>query len=443
MSGPGSLAAEDGVPGARGRAVTLVLLAAALFLALRAPRVLLEGRFWAEEGTVWFTAARSDALGALVQPHQGYLNLAANLAAGAASLPFVPLEAAPRVTVLAALLVQLLPAFLLMTRRAAWLPSLTARVAAVGLYLVASPSDEVWLNTVSSHFVLGVAVAVLLATDRGTEGRRSELPILALAGLSGVAASLFAPLAWIVAARERTRERLAAALLLTACALLQGTILLSTMAAGGRGARADADLLLPSLLSRSAIAPFVSDRTATDAGLSIYRHLRRGGSPVPASLAALAALAALGLACRRARAGGAALLASAAALLFVAGYLGALGADRASHLRFVLPGESERYSWAPNALLLLALLALAAAPGPPRPLLRAAALALCAVAATHGLLTLADPARRSSLYFDGPSWPAEVAAWRKDPSHRARIWPSPWTIDLSAPADTARPRGRR
>lgn len=431
MAGPGMLAAESAEPPPRAPVVALALLAAAAFLVLRAPRVLLDGRFWAEEGTVWFAAARGDGLAALLRPHQGYLNLVANVAAGAAALPVVPLESAPRVTVLVALLVQLLPAYLLLTRRASWLPSIPLRVAALGLYLVARPSDEIWLNTANSHFVLGVAAAILLATDRGTERDGSVPAILAFSGLSGVAAALLAPLAWGVAARERTRERLVAALVLTACALLQGALLLSAMASGGRTARADADLFLPALLTRSAIAPFVSDRTASLAGLAVYGTLRRGGSPALPSLAALLAVGALGFACARARARGAALLASASVLLVAAGFFGALGVDRASHLKFVLPGSSERYSYAPNVLLLLALLALAVAPGPPRSLLRATALALVAVAGVHGLRTLADGARRVRPYFDGPSWPAEVTAWRADPSRPVRIWPEPWTIDLS------------
>ena len=258
---PGAL--PDGL---RPGLVALLLLAAAAFLVLRAPRVLLEGRFWAEEGSVYFASALAGGPSALLRPHQGYLNLATNLATGAAALPFVPLEAAPRVTVLAALLVQLLPAFLLLTRRAAWLPSPSARLAAAGLALLARPSDEVWLNSANAHFFLAVAAAVLLATRPGTEGRWSEPALLAFAGLSGVTSALLAPLAWAAAARERTRRRLGAALLLTACALLQAAILLPALASGGRTARADADLFLPALLSRHVVAPFVSDATASRAG---------------------------------------------------------------------------------------------------------------------------------------------------------------------------------
>ena len=417
--------------GMRAPLVALALLGAAAFLVLRAPAVLLEGRFWAEEGSVYFQAARDDGLRSLLRPHQGYLSLVTNAATGAAALPFVPLPSAPRVTVFASLLVQLVPAFLLLTRRAAWLPSTSVRLAAIGLYLLARPSDEIWLNTANSHFVLAVATAIVLAT-RGSASRWSSLPVLALSGLSGVGAVLLAPLFWLEAARERTRERLAEAVLLTACALLQGSILLATMAAGGRSVRADADLFPPALLSRSVVAPFVSDGTGSDVALRIYAPLRRGGSPVLPSLAALAGVLALGLACRRMRSREAALLAGSAALLFAAGYFGALGADRAVHLRFVLPGESERYSWAPNVLLLLSLLALGAAPGPPRPFLRAFALALTAVASIHGLSAQAAASRVAPRYYSGPSWAAEVAAWRADPSRRSRIWPVPRTIDLSA-----------
>ncbi|MHB8800356.1 MAG: hypothetical protein ACYDBY_18055 [Thermoanaerobaculia bacterium] len=419
--------------------VALLLLAAAAFLVFRAPRVVLEGRFWAEEGTVYFASALADGPAALLRTHQGYLNLATNLATGAAALPFVPLEAAPRVTVLAALLFQLLPAFLLLTRRAPWLASTPVRLAAVALVLLARPSDEVWLNSVNSHFFLAVATAILLATDRGTEGRWSEPALLAVASLSSVTSALLAPLAWAAAARERTRRRLGAALLLTAGALLQAAILLPALVSGGRTARADADLFLPAVLSRHVVAPFVSDMTGSRAGLAVYAALRAGRSPSLPSLAALAALAALGLACRRARSAQAALLAASAGLLAAAGYLGALGADRAVHLRFVLPGESERYAFAPNVLVLLALLALAAAPGARRPLLAGTSLALAAVAAVHALVGLGGAGRGRPPYYAGPSWRAEVAAWRADPGRPVRAWPAGWTVDLSPRASAAGP----
>ncbi len=420
-------AAPSGLPA---RLVVLVLLLAGAFLVLRAPRVLVEGRFWAEEGTVYFAAARSDGPASLIRPHQGYLNLAANAAAAIAALPVFPLEAAARVTVVAALLLQLLPPLLLLTRRAAWLPGPGARLAAVALYLLARPSNEVWLNTANSQFVLGVAVAIVLATESTRAGRGPALALVGFAGLSGVPATLLFPLFWVDALRKRSRERLGEALLLTGCAAVQMAFVLSSFAGGARSARADLDLLLPVLLSKSVVLPFLSDRRGGDVALRVYLGLARGGDAVPLTLAALALVIAFGLATWRARSFEAALLATAALVLTVAGFSGALGVDRAAHLRFVLPGESERYAWAPNVLFLLSLLALGVRAGTTHRLVRAVAFALAAAASIHGLRSYVLSARELPLFYGGPSWPAEVRAWRADPTHRVRLWPANWTLDL-------------
>ena len=83
-----------------------------------------------------------------------------------------------------------------------------------------------------------------------------------------------------------------------------------------------------------------------------------------------------------------------------------------------------------SVFLLLALLALAAAPGR-RPVLSGTALALTAVAAVHGLAALGGRDRVRPPFSDGPSWPAEVAAWRAVPARAPRAWPAGWTVDLS------------
>ena len=424
------------------RLVALVLLLAGAFLVLRAPRVLLEGRFWAEEGTVYFAAARGDGLGSLLRPHQGYLNLAANAAAAVAALPIFPLEAAARVTVVAALLLQLLPPLLLLTRRAAWLPGPGARLSAVALYLLARPSNEVWLNTANSQFVLGVAAAILLATESSRAGRGPTLTLVGFAGLSGVPANLLFPLFWFEARRTRSRERFGEALLLTGCAAVQMVFVLSSFAGGARSARTDLDLLLPVLLSKSVILPFLSDRSGGDLALRLYLELARGGHAAPIALVALALVLVFALATWRVRSPEAALLATAALLLTVAGFSGALGVDRAAHLRFVLPGESERYAWAPNVLLLLSLLALGVRASGTHRLVRAVAFALAAAASIHGLRSTFLAARELPLFYGGPSWPAEVRAWRADPTRRVRLWPADWTLDLGPGGEGAAPQAR-
>jgi hypothetical protein len=44
-------------------------------------------------------------------------------------------------------------------------------------------------------------------------------------------------------------------------------------------------------------------------------------------------------------------------------------------------------------------------------------------------------------FADGPSWPAEVRAWRADHHHPLAVWPRPWTADLSDEVHTCSPPG--
>ena len=70
-------------------------------------------RFWAEEGVVFFSFARSHTLiQALLQPHLGYYSLFSNLAAIIAA-KFTPLKNAPLATTLCAFLAQGLPLVLI------------------------------------------------------------------------------------------------------------------------------------------------------------------------------------------------------------------------------------------------------------------------------------------------------------------------------------------
>ena len=100
---------------------TFVLVAYAVAVLVRMPDILIKRRFWAEEGEVYFHNAWNERwYDALFAVHSGYLNLSASVATLLA-VYLVPLEFAPLVSTSFALLVQLCPAFLLITGRVEWL----------------------------------------------------------------------------------------------------------------------------------------------------------------------------------------------------------------------------------------------------------------------------------------------------------------------------------
>ena len=137
-----------------------VLLAAFVALVwLRMPEIMHHGRFWAEEGRVYFVnAVALPWWRALFRPEVGYLNLPANVA-GLCARAFVPLEDAPHVTTVIAMALQCLPAVLLITARDGWLRQPVVRAAAVLLLAEPVAGDEVWLNTINGRLHAGGAPA--------------------------------------------------------------------------------------------------------------------------------------------------------------------------------------------------------------------------------------------------------------------------------------------
>jgi len=106
------------------------ILCAILLIVIRDVRYFTNPRFWAEEGTLHFAYSYNHPwYQALIHPQVGYLNFYPNLATVLATL--VPLEFAPLVTTLAALLVQLIPIVIILLSSSmlwkGWLRKIIAR----------------------------------------------------------------------------------------------------------------------------------------------------------------------------------------------------------------------------------------------------------------------------------------------------------------------------
>ena len=201
---------------------TFMLVAYAMAVLVRMPDILIKRRFWAEEGEVYFHNAWNERwYDALFAVHSGYLNLSASLATLLAA-HLVPLEFAPLVSTGFALFVQLCPAFLLITGRVEWLQSRVILLLALLLLLACNNTGEVWLNSITSQFHLGLCTALILAlpTVGGWLGA-FRVGLLVLAPLSGPASIFLIPLFFLRAWLDRSRARLIQGGLLAACGGLQ------------------------------------------------------------------------------------------------------------------------------------------------------------------------------------------------------------------------------
>lgn len=423
-----------------------LLLVCLACIGLRAPSLLIEPRFWAEEGTRYFAYAwqvRVDGqwwlalVNAPTTLSVGYFGLWPNLASTLAAM--VPLEWAPTVTTVAALVVQVsVAAFWLWSRFELW-PEAWQKGLGLVLLLVTPLTAEAWLNTINSQsFFVVLTLLVLLATPEPGRGRWTARVALAVAGLTSSVSCVLTP--WFLerAWSGRERERWIQAAILGAAALIQlGVALQSSGAAGSLIGQRHG---LPSLSTLVAVWSTQSIGLVlggiawmrTEAAWIVAHGGLSWGWTLVWLVAVVAAIIGVtqGLPPRdRGR-----VISIYCGLLTVV-VTASLGDDK---LALVPPGVAERYFLAPNMLLALTLLAAvgtgtaAHRQGVGRWRRWGQGLVLVWVI-VHGSARYAE---QPFVRADWPRWSDEVAHWRSDPSQPLHVWPGDWTIAPPPRPDT-------
>ncbi len=407
-----------------GKGMLLVLFAAVVML--RIPNVLLQGRFFGEEGSYFFAYAwHMEWWEALFHPLGGYINVIASggtlLARQLVGWGLIPLESAPWVTTLIALAFQMLPAVLIVNARDAWLAPRLAKPAALALIAAAPMAHEVWLHSLHSQFHLTLCVALALAckVPESRRGRALYLAILALSPLCGPAAIVFLPFFGLKALIERTRGRWAQVFALGIGAAVQMLVFYYPVMV--RGHSFDPAMLSALLLVRQAILPLAGPFAAKDAGFAIFQQLPSGGVGVITVLASGLVFGTLIFFALRQWRQPAAWLVIPGLLLACVSYFGAIATPAA----MLLPLVGERYSFVPNVLIGLSLIAMASTT---RGIGSRIFGALVAVEVVVAVAFFSGPKAEMT---EGPRWADEVAKWRADPAYRLEGWPSGWAINLA------------
>lgn len=392
------------------------LVAYALIVALRMPNVWIKGRLWAEEGAVYFRAARLHSwVDALFVLHSGYLNIAASVAALMAAR-LVPLDAAPWVTSSFSLLMQLCPPLLLMTVRIPWLRDRSALALALLLLLIPYGGREIGLNSVTSQFHLGLCVILILAFpyQRGFVGT-FRLFLLALAGLSGPGPAFLVPLFAFRAWRDRSKGRAVETVVLASVAALQAVLLLIHHDSGravGIGPRLLALVIYENLVL---LPMFGLEHTSRIIG-NLAGEARQGATLWPQMAIAVAASGCMAVLVWTSRNAVARWLLAGGVVMLMMSYVGALG----DHMNLLLLGFGGRYAYAPTAAFALALLAIAQVGQGWRqrgPML----LVIWMIVVGMNDYTMVDP-----IFADGSTWAEEVAKWRADHLYAVSFWPVGW-----------------
>ena len=370
---------------------------------------------------------------ALVTPHQGYMSLFNNVAAVAA-VHLVPLDEAPLVTTLAALLLQLAPIAIVLFGRIRLFAGLPRQVLAVLIILVTPPSAEVWLNTINSQFYLALATGLLLLEDgeiASRVGRVLRRSFLVLAGLTGPVSCLLAPVALHRAWSVRSREAMVQAMILCTAAGVQLAILgllgdQSTVP--DRAASLNVWTTASIMVTRTVIEPVLGSDLGAEIskGIVAYSRGSRDRAGVVGVTAAVGLAALIACVLWKRREPEVLVLAAGYLLVAVLSIVGSLTRDKAALIQVSHYGG--RYFYVPAVLMVLLVLSGMRRESSTFGRWRSV---LCGAIV---LVSLAVNARhfQDGLIIDAswPQWAAEVARWRQDPSRDLHVWPPGWSVTL-------------
>lgn len=207
---------------ASSKVLPFILLAAVLLITyFRDPRYFTSPRMWAEEGTRHFAFSYHNPwFQALFEPQVGYLNFWTNFATVLATIP--PLELAPLVTTLMALIAQTIPVALILWSKSPLWDNWPRKMLGAAVVLFVPLTQELWLNSVNDYPYFATAAFLLLIeeTPTGTTRRWVYRGLLLLAGLTGLHSVFLIPFFILAALWERQPERWIQTAVLMACAVL-------------------------------------------------------------------------------------------------------------------------------------------------------------------------------------------------------------------------------
>jgi hypothetical protein len=243
----------------------LLLVVYALCVALRSPALMIHGRIFAEEGSVYLRYAWiHPPMRALLVPHLGYYSLWSNLCGIVAARVF-PLSHAAIVLTWCAFLAQLLTAFLIVECEA--FESLKSKGLALAVLLLAS-NLEAWLNTINTQFYFANCAAVILISQ-GSRLRVARYGALLLGGLTGPVVACVTPFYLLRAFLNRSKDAIAQSALLLLCTVIQFAAVVSQLSTGARELSFQPKGIAPVFLVRYLIPSFFSKLGETAAMVTI------------------------------------------------------------------------------------------------------------------------------------------------------------------------------
>lgn len=415
----------------------ICLLSVIALTVWRRPELLVEPRFWAEEGKYYFAYAFNHGFwSGLLAEHFGYFSLVPNIATAFATL--VPLEVAPLVSTYFAFFFQVAACSVVAFGTASFWDTLPKKLLTACGILLLSPG-ETWLTTICTQYWLCCATFFLLLEPTAALsplrkwGGRS---LLATAGLTGPTSCFLTPFFMVKAYRSKEREDLLHLAILTAAAVLQVVTLFSSL---GNDPHLNArfggnDFSLHRLVMLQFVSPFLGQNLLQKGpsalidewfffkSSSMFGPSAASWPPVMEVLAGTLLVGYFLYLAWKGRTNRDRQLMFGAFLLVVT----------LSTVLSIRMASSPRYTFAPSVMLMVILVSEFWWPAGARRQ-RLVPLLLVGTFCTVKLVEF-----RSTVYYSPllPKWREEVMIWRSDSAYRPQIWPQPqfrstsWEIEL-------------
>jgi hypothetical protein len=399
----------------------------------RSPYPLFHGRFFAEEGSIYYPHMRDGSIWFVARSVgyiYGFLNGATWLAAR------VPIEQAPLVTAWLSLALVIGVAWAALALPSTLLPNAGAKLAAA-LLLVVGPVavPVVWVNATNAQVYLGVLAVLFVFVDVPRLGRWQfgiVVALLALAGISGLYAAVLAPLFVALAFRDRIPRRFVLAGVTCVCAVAQLVVIAHSHAsvdlAQGRGSFRGFGAITRDVAAWHFGSFLFGNSIATSLFRYAHNLLRIAAIGLVAFLVGVVLAFALAAVPRR----------RVAALLVAVFVL-----EEILVLFGTRRGAGGRYAVVPVAVLVLAAIHVMTTARNHAAIGVAATLCAITFVAGIGSFWTSQPSKLRCI--DCPVWHDQVRAWQEGRTAYLRIWPYAdgvrWAVHLRRQRPPAGPKG--
>lgn len=206
----------------------VLVLCCLLLIIIREPALLIHPRLWAEEGCIFYQFARHHSLYEIFTTvHVGYLTLFNSMVSAMQAKVF-SVESAPVVSTYAGFIIQLIPVYIIIFTTHSFWDTAFKKIICV-LVVIVFMAPEIWLNTTNSHFIFGLITFLIMtisANEISVIQKHLFRVLLFIGGLTGPASILFTPVFIAKAYKEKSREKIIQAGILTACAITQSLIIM-------------------------------------------------------------------------------------------------------------------------------------------------------------------------------------------------------------------------